>query len=645
MDKSGMNGYMGKTLRVNLTSGEIKVQDYSSQYADWLGHLAIKILYEELPDWVTPFDPYNRLIFSAGALIGTTVPGSCKISCSTLSAMTGGWATGSSDSYVAMQLKHAGYDHLIIEGRAHKPCYLWITDEGVEIRDAGRLWGKNTWETLEGIREELQDPMLHALTIGPAGENMARVACIVQDWNRVIGRCGTGAVMGSKNLKAVVCKGTKPIQVADPKEFAEKTTELWKRINDSTNPATEDFKKYGSLGANFIAKQNSDDIPFKNFQYSRWPDDIYPGLDTRKVVDKYEVAKRSFPGCAIRCSRVLQLTEGPYAGLTCEGYQWEVVAGFMAKCGIKEPTFALKYNTVCSQMGIDIDGPSGAIAWAMECYERGLLTKEDTDGLELKWGDEEVVLELLRKICYREGFGNLLAEGCYRAAAIIGRGTEQYAIHIKKQDLYETLRGRNAWALGVMTATRGGGHTTGASWWGFVPEDDETAYKLLGIKDFSKTHDRSNFDGAVDEVYYNEIIDRVCNSTGVCLYHTVKQDLSFMNLHDFAVVLTLGLGEKYTVEDLETIAMRQLNLEKAFNQRFTDFDRKDDTPQERHFEAIATGSRKGWAWDRAKVEKMLDDYYERHGWNKENSYPTRETYEKYGLKKAADDMEKIGKLG
>lgn len=639
-------GYMGKTLRINLTSKEISVEDNLAKYDDWMGHLAIKILYDELPDWVTPYDVQNKIIISAGALLGTMAPGACKMSASTLGPMTGGWATGSTDSYVGMELKHAGYDHLIIEGRAHKPCYLWITDEGVEIRDAGNLWGKTTWETLDDIREELQDPSLHILSIGPAGENMVRSACLIQDKNRAIGRCGTGSVMGSKNLKAIVCKGTKPVRIADKEKFKKKVHELRGRINNSSNPNTEGFKTYGSLGGNYVIKQKHCGVGFKNFQEGCWPDDIYPKLDMRKVLDKYVVAKQGFPGCALTCSKHVEITEGPYKGLTTETNQWEVMGGMMAKCAVEEPTFALKYNAYCNQMGLDVDGPSGSIAWAMECYDRGILTKEDTDGLEINWGDEEVILELARKMAYREGFGNILAEGCARAAEIIGRGSEKYAIHIKKQDLYETLRGTNGWALGTLVSTRGGGHLSGTPWWELSSNriDDKTALKILGIPNFNKALEPLGYEGKTDMCYYNEILHRICSGIGICIYNTVLQDYEFMNLHDIADLLSAAIGKEYTVEDLENAAMRMLNLEKAFNLRFTNFTREDDLPQERHYEPIPSGEIAGWQIDKVKFENMLDEYYERHGWDTETSYPTRETYEKYGLA-VADHMEKIGKLG
>lgn len=644
MNKPEIYAYTGKTLRVNLTTQKITIEDHSALYDDWLGAIAVKILYDELPDWVTPFDVRNKIIFSSGALMGTLAPGACKMSASTLGPITGGWATGSTDSYVGMELKHAGYDHLIIEGRAHLPCYLWITDEGVEIRDAVKLWGKTTWETLEAIREDLQDTTLHVLSIGPAGENLVRSACLIQDKNRAIGRCGTGAVMGSKNLKAIVCKGKKPIKVADSKRFTKIVSEVREKIKK--NPGTEKFRKYGTLGNNYEVKQKVCAISYKNFQDCSWPQDIYEKLNTQKMVDKYETAKQGFPGCALCCSRHVTITDGPYKGLNTEANQWELMGGLMAKLAVEDVTFAPKVNSYLNQLGVDMEGPSGAIGWAMECYEKGLLTKEETDGLELTWGNQEVILELIRKICYREGFGDILAEGCYRAANLIGRGSE-FAFHVKKQDLYETLRGTNGWSLGTLVSTRGGGHTTGTPFWEHrsIEIEDERVYQISGIKDYNRIKVPTGYEGKPELTQHTEIITRICNSTGVCIFNTICQNFGYMNIHDFAELLSAAIGREYTIGDLEDIAMRQLNMEKALNLRFTDFDKKDDIPQERTFEPIPSGTLAGWKLDKEKFEKMLDHYYEIHGWDTKTSYPTRATLEKYGLPKVADDLERIGKLG
>jgi len=636
-------GYVGKTLRINLTSKEISVEDNAAYFKEWLNSsgYAAKIIYDELKDWVTPFDPANKIIFSAGTLIGTLAPGACKMNISTIGPMTGGWASSFSDSYVAMEMKHAGYDGIIVEGRSHFPCYLWITDEKVEIRDASELWGQTTWETLESIRKELDDDTLHIVSIGPAGENLVRGASVIHDRNRGFGRCGTGAVMGSKNLKALVCKGKKPIQIAQPERFIEKARECRKRILAAAN--TERFSNYSTLGI-FKHKQDMGAIPYKNSQESVFPEDTDVSMDPKLVVDKYTVAKQNFPGCPIGCSRHMEITDGPYKGLVTEGNHWEPFGTIVGRCGCTEPTFMVKVSAYCNEMGVDFNLAGSAIAWAMECYQRGILTKEDTDGLALEWGDEPVILELIRKICYREGFGNILAEGCKRAADIIGRDSSYYALHIKGQDLYECLRGSNAWAFGACVSTRGGGHTTGTC--GFeqmLAIDDDKAFEVIGIHNVD---DPLTYEGKAAVTYFYEVLHRINNSTGVCHQNTVYNNLDYMQVSDLAELISSATGIELTKNDLEEIAMRQLNLEKAINARFTNFDRKDDLPTKRHqTEPMRKGPMDGWKLDMNKWNLMLDEYYELHGWNKETGYPTRSTLEKYNLGYVADELENRGKLG
>lgn len=633
----------GRTARVNLTTHEIKVEDYGHYIKDYFGGsgLAAKILYDELKDGTGPLDPENKIIFSAGALIGTLAPGACKMAVSTLSPMTGGWGTGSSDSYVAMELKNAGYDNIIVEGKAEKPCYIFVNNGIIEIRDAKKLWGKTTWETLEAIREELKDDSLHIVSIGPAGENLVRGACIIQDKSRAFGRCGQGAVMGSKNLKAVVARGSIPIRIYDKERFLKRVLECRDRINN--NPNTENFRKYGTMGI-FEHKQHICAIPYKNFQYTALPDEIVDKVNPKQLVDKYETARQSFPGCAIGCSRHLHITDGPYKGLKTEANQWEIMGAVEAKLGVTEATFMPMSNALCNQLGIDVDLVGGAIGWAMECYERGIITEADTGGIALKWGDQKTILKLIEMIARREGFGNILAEGCARAADTVGEHSKYYALNIKKQDLYESLRASNAWCLGVVTSTRGGGHTTGTP----VSEqmfaiDNEKAMKIFGVDNAGNPLD---YHGKAELVYYFEVLHRACNSFGICHQNTVWNNLDYMNIEDITEIISAATGIEFTLEKMRENAMRILNTEKALNNRFTDFDRKDDMPTDRELnEPIKTGALKGWKFDIDKFNTMLDRYYEMHGWDKETSFPTRSTLEALGLKHIADDMEKIGKLG
>jgi aldehyde:ferredoxin oxidoreductase len=644
-NKDNIYSYAGKILRVDLSNGEISTELTSKYAKEWLGGpgIAIKILYDELRPWMTPYDPANRIVFGAGPLIGTPAPGANKLNISTLGPMMNGWSSSCADSHLGGQLKNAGYDLVVIEGKAHFPVYLWIHDGRVDIRDASRLWGKTTWETLELIRDELNDPTLHAASIGPAGENIVRGACVIQDKGRANGRSGIGAVMGSKNLKAIVAKGKGGIRVADPERFMKAVNSC--RAMFEGLMSTDFFHKWGTLGI-MARKQQVSGLTYKNFQELALPDNVAKVVDPKVAIEKYQVATLSFPGCAFGgCGRILYITEGPYAGLRTEGSQWEAVQTIQGRLAVAEPTFHFKANALCNQLGIGLDEVGGPIGWAMECYQRGIIDKKDTDGLALEWGDSGVILELIRKIAYREGFGNILSEGCARAADIVGRDSGYYAMHIKNVDLYEPCRGALAWALGTTTSTRGGGHTTGAPLIESVSEaliNVEKAKLIYGVDNPNKPLE---YEGKVKMVAHAEMIQRVNNCLGVCHYNTSYWDPCLPDLPEMAELYSAATGWETSVEDLRRMAMKQLNLEKAFNLRFTNFDRKDDIPAPRELnEPIVSGGNAGWKMDVDKYNKMLDDYYELHGWDKKTSFPKRKTLVDLGLEYVANDLEKIGKL-
>ena len=633
--------YAGKILRVNLSNGKISTEPTSTYAREWLGAsgFAVRILYDELRSWVTPYDPANKLVFSAGALVGTTAPGACKSNISTLGPMTGGWASSCSDSYVGGELKYAGYDSIIIDGKAHTPVYLWICDDKVEIRDARALWGKTTWDTLDEIRKELGDERLHVVSIGPAGENLVRGACVIQDRARAFGRCGTGSVMGSKNLKAIVAKGSGAIRVARPKPFMEWVARTRKMFDGLKS--VEAMQKYGTIRG-LQSKQKACGVNFKNFQECTVPEEMLGAVEPCALIDKYEVARQSFPGCAIGCGRHLHVSDGPYAGLETECPQLEALLTLQTRLAVMEPTFMLKANAYCNQMGLDLDAAGGPIGWAMECYQRGILSEKDTDGLKLTWGDAGVILELIRKICTREGFGNILAEGCARAADLVGRDSGYYALHIKGQDLYEPCRGALGWSLGTTTATRGGGHTTGATPdQRVVPEVIEKVKAIFGVERPLPYE----YEDKAKMVTTMEVLHRVNNSLGICHFNTIHGDFDLMDLPHLAELYSAATGWDTSAEELKRLATRQINLEKAFNLRHTGFDRRDDLPAQRELcEPIPKGALAGWKMDEEKYNQMLDEYYDLHGWDRETSFPRRETLAELGLGSVADDLEKIGKL-
>jgi aldehyde:ferredoxin oxidoreductase len=407
----------------------------------------------------------------------------------------------------------------------------------------------------------------------------------------------------------------------------------------------ERLRKYGTLGG-FLKKQESCGLSYKNFQEACLPDDLFEIIDPCKSIDKYEISRQSYPGCAVGCSRHLRITEGPYAGLETEACQMEVLNGLQCKLAIREPTFMFKANAYCNQLGLDVDAAGGPIGWAMECYQRGLIGERETDGLRLSWGDAGVVLELIRKISYREGFGDILAEGSARAAERIGRGSDYYAMHIKGQDLYEPCRGALGWCLGTTTSTRGGGHTTGAASDARAESDEAGVDKAKKVFGIDNPYRPLEYEGRAEMVAYFESLHRVNNCLGVCHMNTVHWDIEQIDLPQLAELYSTATGWPTSPEDLKRMAIRQLNLEKAFNLRHTPFGREADLPTRRDLsEPIPSGRLAGWKMDRGKFDRLLDEYYELHGWNKATSFPTRETLAGLGLDGVADDLEKIGKLG
>jgi aldehyde:ferredoxin oxidoreductase len=632
--------YAGKILRINLSNGKIETEPTSKFASDWLGSsgIAIKILYDELYSWVSPFDPANKIVFGTGVLQGTIAPGACKMTVSTLSPMTNGWTSGASDSYVGGYLKCAGYDLLVISGKSCKPVYLYIEDNLVEIRDANNLWGKTTWETIDILRDDLKDPSLHAICIGPAGENLVRGACIIQDKVRAFGRGGAGAVMGSKNLKAIIAKGSGGVHVAQPERFMTIVNQLRGKIINSET--AKKMKKYGTYSS-FEAKQKAFSLPYKNFQFVTIPEDLARIIDPRKVVDKYQIGRSCFPGCPIGCGQTLRLDDGNFSGLTTEKSQWEVFSTLQTRLAVADPQFMIKANALANQLGIDVDMLGGSIGWAMECFEKGIITEKDTDGLKLNWGDVEVILKLFEKISSREGFGDLLAEGCARASEILGRKSKYYCMQIKQQELYESLRGAMAWALGTVVSTRGGGHTTGTPHLETVGRlDPEKMAGLYGID--PKDVDPLTYEGKPEIVIFTESIHRAANSLGICHFNTVWNDLDFIGLADMAELVSSATGMEISVEDIRTITLRQINLEKAFNIRHAKFSRKDDLPTPRDLaEPIPSGNLKGWKIEIDKWNVMLDKYYQLHGWDLKTGYPLKQTLGDLGIGSVYEDIQNM----
>jgi len=638
----------GKILRVNLSTKKVTfeptleyIKSFAGKNGKFLGgkEVNVWILFREVKPWVTPFDPANKLIFGVGTLVGTLAPGASRLSVESKNAFTNGFASSNCGSHFAPELKFAGYDNVIIEGRSPKPVYLWIMDDKVEIRDASDMWGKTTWETDALVKEDIGDKNIQVACIGPAGENLVRAACIIVDRGRALGRCGLGAIMGSKNLKAIAVKGTGSIRVADPKKFMEVVDTCYQKIKKASYPKL--IGKYGTHldhFAIFTKDKSGAGLDPRNFQDDYWDPTQAAKLSMRIYHEEYEEARLACFSCPIGCSHFYKIREGPYAGLACEGFEGNDISNFGANFDITYPPAIIKAHAICSQYGLDQDNASRVIAWATECYQRGILSESDTDGVKLSWGDHELLMEMLRKIAFREGIGNILAEGCKRASEIIGRGSEKYCMHIKGQDLYETMRISKGWALGVAVAARGGGHTTGSIQTENMRFPPDVCEKIWGVRDGGNP---ATYRGKAKIVVYIESLTAACDSLGMCLFTSIRNDPALLTPDDYADLFSAATGLEITGSDLMFLGERIRNIEKAFNTLHVKFTRKDDYPPKRFMEEpVRTGPFKGELLEKDKWDMMLDEYYELHNWDTKTGLQTERCLRNLSLEEVLAELKR-----
>jgi len=474
-------GY-GKILDVDLSSGEFEKRDIAPEFAqNFIGGMGFscKILYDEVDPKIDPLSPENIIVFANGPLTGTSAPCSGRTEITTMSSLTGNIGTGNTGGLWGATLKHAGFDLIIVRGRAEKPVYIWIDDDSIEIKEASHLWGKDTRLTSDILREELGSTaksQISVLTIGPAGENLVRYACPLNDYYHVAGRAGIGAVMGSKKLKAIAVRGTRAVKIARPEEFRKAAMDARERIM-AAQQARNIPGVLPESAQDWDFKEGC--LPAKNFQTGvlpRW-------LETRgaDIAKKYFTKKEgTCYSCPVSCFDLVEVNEGKYAGTKANrGIMAGVVQEWGAKCAIDNMPAIWKCKELCQLLGMDYDSAGGSIAFAMELSQRGIITKSNTDGLELTWGNEDAVIQMLHKIAYREGFGDILAEGTVGASKIIGKGTGKYVMTIKGMEIGmlpdpRAAHSQKGWVFGFLTNPRGGdnvknthhlAHKYNPNWW------------------------------------------------------------------------------------------------------------------------------------------------------------------------------------
>lgn len=632
-----MFGYAGKILRVCLTDEEIKEERLPKEVArKYVGGrcLAAKILFEELEPRIDPLSPKNKLIFATGPVTGFPFPGNGRYGVYAKSPLTGFWCDGYASGYLGPEMKFAGVDAIIFEGRAEKPVYLWIHEGETELRDATHLWEKFTGETQSMIRREVGDDSARIASIGPGGEKLVRFACVLSDLKNSAGRCGAGAVMGSKNLKALAVSGTKKLRAADGRalrELAKKAREeSWEGWGASLH-------KHGT-GGSLDDLSESGRLPTQNFRRSTF--ERARSITGEAMSKTILIDRRSCFACAVACKRVVKATEPYDVDPAYGGPEYETLAAFGSLCMNDNLVAIAKANELCNKYTIDTISTGSAIAFAMECYEKGLLTKSDTDGVDLTWGNYKAIVQLVKKIGRREGLGDLLAEGVKRAAETIGGGSEKFAIHIKGMEVpMHEPRGKKMVGLSYATSNRGGCHVQS-----YHDDSFETEKGLapeLGIT--SEIVPINRLSTAPEKVRLTVLSQdwvSFINSGVFCRFTPYPAGMSVSTVVSLFTSIT---GWNMPAGEMMIVGERATNLCRAFNVR-EGLTRKDDTLHERLMEPLSDGVLKGEAIPRETLDRMLDQYYDYRRWDRDSGIPTRKKLEELELKYVADELEKLEKL-
>jgi aldehyde:ferredoxin oxidoreductase len=638
-----MYSISGKVAWINLSNKTVTTEP-TEIYKELIGGRAVGgyLLLREVSENTHPLSPENILTFNTGPLTGTLAPSAGRINISTKNVATNGISFANAGGYFGPEMKYAGLDHLIIQGKAEKPVYLFIHDNQIEVRSAEHLWGKDTWETEELIKRELKDEKVRVAAIGQAGENLVTMACIMFDRSRASGWGGCGAVMGSKNLKAVAVRGKGYLELYDSKEFMDYNRDLWKRmLNTNMIRLFHEYGNLGTSGAGGIFGNLAQSV--RNMEDEIW--EAEKTLKVREVIfkEKYEQRKLADFTCPIICSRFYHIKEGKFSGHKLEALKTNIYRAFGTNIDLDSREYILMANEMADRYGMNCDSLSASIAWAIDIFQRGLIDKEITDGLDLHWGDGELQLKLFDMIAFRKGFGDVLANGVYRAAQNIGRGTEKYAMHAKGHGICEQgMRSHKGWALGIITSSIGGGHLAGAPNTEQKRLSAEIGERYFGVPTAGEP---TTYIGKGKLVSWFDSYKAISDIAGVCVFATYWIDPSFIGPDDFANLISSATGEKMSGKDLLNLGEKICNIEKAFNTLHAGFTRKDDFPPYKLTEIpISSGEFAGEKLSKVEWEKMLDEYYKAHQWDVNTGLQTRECLLNLGLHDVRDRIEKTGKF-
>jgi len=636
-----MFGWTGTLLRVDLTNGEVSREPLDeSLRRNFLGGRGInsKLLYDLTGPETEPLAPEAVLIFGTGALAGTLAPSCPRCTVTAKSPLTGILGDANFGGFFAPAMKKAGFDHLIITGRAAGPVYLHITETEVSLRNASHLWGRTIPEAEADLKTELEDPWAQIALIGQAGENLVYTACVSHRFN-VAGRTGMGAVMGSKNLKAICISGRGKIAVAHPDEFAQERKNWLKKISE--NPFTKFFGTFGSAGP-LDKEDESGLLAVKNFSRAGG----FEGVEQVSAghLKKFFTRSHACHACPVHCIQSFEVTEGPYAGTRGTKMPEGCNSACGPTCGNTDPGSLFKLNNLANAYGLDILDFGLLMATTMDWYEHGIITDAHTDGIPLTWGNHQSMVAMLENIALRRGFGNVLADGAVKAAEQLGPGAEDYVSSCKGMIFGgvdpRVIRGS---ALCYATATRGGDHLRG----GILIElpgpggqpaiPPQEALEKYGTTDVLDPASYNKSSGAV----FNQDMYTIADCLEVCKFITAHNSYG-ITMDDMAAMLHAVTGLRLEHSDMLRTAQRVFTLERAYLVR-EGITPSDDRLQGKWVAGPVKGGRyDGNSMDPDKWQSMLEDYYRARGWDASSGIPTRQTLEQLNLGDVGDDLQQRG---
>ena len=595
-----LSGYGGHILRVDLTSGISRREKTDPAYMlNVIGGRGLNStrLFEELERDCDPLSPENMLLIGVGPLTGTLLSASAFMTISGKSPLTGILGDSAAGGFFGAELKQAGYDQVVMTGRCERPSYLLITDDHVEIKDASHLWGKDIWQTTATIRKDLNDNAVQVAAIGPAAENLVKYATVACNNSRMCGRTGMGCLFGSKNLKAVAVRGRGRLTVADSLGFLKLCQELDQKI--ISHP---EYEKRNALGSTLLMKalDRIGILPTNHFQQGlcKYVDRV----SGETLAEKFKVKNKSCFNCNLHCSRYYLTGE-----VEAEGPEFETLCSYTSRIGNNNLEFGLKMNAYLNRMGMDSLSSGETIGWAMECVQRGLLTKDDFDGLDLSWGNCQTVEKLLGMIIRREGIGDLFAEGTRNLARHFGKGTGEYAFHVKGLDMIcGDPRGIKAFGLTYAIASRGGDHLRAEPFFELTGRYDE-AEKRWGVRDIA---DRLSDNGKAILVEHTERQALLTDCLTMCKNIGLSMDV--LDFEFASRLLIAGTGLKFAPDKLDAALKGVIERDRKMNLDFGVTSDQDTLPKRFTHEPLREGPSKGQV---VPVDRMVQEYYNAKGWD------------------------------